>query len=216
MRQPQWSETDLIELHGLFLKRCGSPSASEVHALADRILQHPACEVRLWTACGGSSNQRRRRPGADVEDEDVVQQACLLLFRSLATRRLRYQDRGHAAFGRWFWMLCCHVAAEARKAFRRRQCPPVEFVDPEILCCVCDRSPDADLPEESDWAEKERERVLKAIDKLPQVQQDALFDCAAGLTIAQCALKRSTSEATISRQRRKARRALLKLLDEQP
>jgi hypothetical protein len=209
MWEPEWHEEWLIELQRLFLKRSDGLAESERLALADAILMHPGSQALLLRLCG---------PGQ--EREDLLQQSRLLFFHALLVQRLSYEDRGRELFEHWFCKLCSHVVEKARQSCQSRQSPLAKPIDPAILSSLEDdqdsfvRSGWVDAARDFELAESEtgRARVFELIGSLPQSQQDALLDCAAGLTLAAAARKWNTSIASISRLRRAGRRALHRLL----
>lgn len=196
MWEPEWPDQELRELHALFL-RWHDALDNERGALAEAILAHCACRVRLEQACLGRRGPRAKR--REGEAEDLVQQASLILLRMLRTRHLKYEDQGPGKFGPWIWTACSHAAAEARRALRPKP-GRRELRAAGALEALEDR-------------EYGRERVLRLILLLSSEQQDVLFECIAGLTLTESASRRDLSISRMFRMREAARDALRKLLD---
>jgi hypothetical protein len=188
MTEPHRAE--LVDLQAAFLVLCGVDDLALRQQLVYAFLLRPVSQEKLRTAC--AVLLRRTRVPRDLQ-EDLRQEAMLLLSERLSERRFTYRDRGSDAFGGWLWMqwlASCHTAWQKIRPlwFRRIETRQVNECD-RLLSRRQSSDPGQRLGDLLGAAPTARTRRI-------------LEDWLAGYTIRESAFRQSFSKTEVGRLRR--------------
>jgi DNA-directed RNA polymerase specialized sigma24 family protein len=189
MKAPEWSLPDLVYLHRKFLELVSNPSPVERQKLAFRLTRLKASTDRLSVAC----NAGCRIFGCLNWQEDVLDEAQLILAESLSADSLHYADWSLGEFASWYWTLCRRIGVRVAKKFRDRSSESIAFVDPAKM---------AEFPAPPEVAGHPFDRLSRAVGRLPPGREkDVILDWISGKTVDQSAEDRGISASTVERLR---------------
>jgi DNA-directed RNA polymerase specialized sigma24 family protein len=135
--------------------------------------------------------------------EDVLDEAQLILAESLSADSLHYADSSLGEFGSWYWTLCRRTGLRVAKRFRNRSSASIAFVDPAKM---------VQFPAPPEVAEHPFDRLSRVVGKLPPGREkDAILDWISGKTVDQSAEDRGISASTVERLRQSGRRHVFEL-----
>lgn len=191
MNATLWLAEELSELHRHFLEMRQTEPESRRRELAFQVVLLPGSTDRLERAC--LSAQKQRRYFGALEDE-VLEEAIVLLSRWIAAAALRFEERGEAPFAGWYWALCQSAARRAVEKLAPPPARPIESLDGDKTPLV---SPPSIV--EVWWDE-----VVQAIAQIPSLRTQAVMaDLAADVPAWKTAEECGISASDVSKERSK-------------